>query len=95
MENTADIKCPGCGSSRLCRYGKTAAGRQKWRCVEGGCRRQFVPGSTHLLDQGEKDAVLRLLATGFSPRKIQEAFPKISKRWIYELKRRIDFDRER
>jgi transposase-like protein len=99
MMTIDDLKCPSCKGSKLARYGKTAAGLQKYRCLEASCRRQFVAGSDYLIDQDVKDLVLRLLAQGVDPPKIHEALnpagaadearKKISLRWIYQLKRKM------
>jgi len=77
------------------RYGKTDAGLQKYRCLEGGCRRQFVPGSDHLLDPDKKAVALRLLEAGVAPAKIREGIPEISLRWLYELRKRLKRDQQR
>ena len=85
------VNCPSCGGTKLARYGKTAAGLQKYRCLDGsgiGCRRQFVAGSDHLIDPDKKKIILALLAQDTPPKKIKAAVPGISLRWIYELKRR-------
>ena len=84
------ISCPDCGSARLEKYGKTAAGLQKYRCSLPECRRQFVAGSDHLVDASTKDIVLKLLAQGIPPAKITKIVAGISLRWIYELKRRTE-----
>ncbi len=99
MMTTDNLKCPSCKSTNLARYGKTAAGLQKYRCLETNCRRQFVAGSDYLIDQDVKALVLRLLAQGVEPPKIREALnpagatdetrKKISLRWIYQLKRKL------
>lgn len=86
-----DVRCPDCGGSKLQRYGTTKAGRQKYRCRDergAGCRRQFVAGSLHLIDPEKKKIAQALLAQGIKPKKIHVAVPEISRRWLYELKRR-------
>ena len=83
--------CPDCKGTRLQRYGKTAAGLQKYRCLDEfgrKCRRQFVAGSTHLIDPGKKKIILALLAQDTPPKKIKAAVEGISLRWIYALRRR-------
>jgi len=85
--------CPGCSSTSLLRWGRGAAGRQKYRCRD--CGRQFVPGSEHLLEPAKKAIVLNLISAGVEPSKIREAIPDISLRWIYELRRRMNRDRQR
>ena len=84
--------CPDCKGTRLQRYGKTSAGLQKYRCLDEhgtGCRRQFVSGSDHLIDPEKKKAILALLRQMISPKTIAAVYPEVSKRWIYELKKRI------
>ena len=86
------VNCPDCKGTKLMRYGKTKAGLQKYRCLDEkgvGCRRQFVAGSGHLIDPGKKKIVMDLLAQGIRPKKIMAAVPGISKRWIYELRRKV------
>ncbi len=83
------VKCPGCGSELLQKYGKTPAGKQKYRCMQENCRRQFVAGSTHRIDQGVKDIVIGLLKQNVSPAKISKSVPGISLRRIRELRREI------
>jgi transposase-like protein len=86
----ADFSCPTCRGTRLERYGKTAAGLQKHRCLVPGCRRQFVGGSDHLIDRGTRAIAENLLLEGISPAKVAKALEgKISARWIYELARRM------
>ena len=75
------------------KYGKTSTGRQKYKCLDPGCRRQFVYGSTHLVDAETKRFVINFLAQGIAPTKIRKAVPGISLRWIYELGRRMKNDR--
>lgn len=93
-----DVSCPECGGKKLARYGKTAAGLQKYLCLtlsrrtaDGKpfeCRRQFVAGSTHMIDPDKKRIARELLAQGIPPKKIKAAVPEISLRWLYELRRR-------
>lgn len=88
-----DVSCPDCKGTRLQRYGKTAAGLQKYRCLDGrgiGCRRQFVAGSDRLIDPDERKVLDALLAADTPAKKIKAALPGISLRWIYELKRRAN-----
>ena len=80
------MKCPSCDRSRLTRFGKTKAGKQKFRCQD--CGRQFVEGSDHLLDPEAKAIVMGLLSSGVSPVKINAAIPSVSLRSIYGLRRR-------
>lgn len=82
------LSCPQCHGIKLSRYGKTAAGRQKYRCLNPACRRQFVPFSDHFLDPETKKIVLSLLSAGVEPVQIHRAVPEVSLRWIYELRRR-------
>ena len=83
-----DVPCPKCGLLNLRKYGKTRAGRQKYRCSNPGCRRQFVAGSDHLLDPKVKDRVEKLLSAGEHPVRISQAEAGVSLRWIYELRRK-------
>ncbi len=87
--SAADVKCPDCDSVRLSRYGKTHAGLQKYRCLELGCRRQFVAGSDHAVDPETRARVEKLLAAGVKPPQIAQAETGISLRWIYELRRKM------
>jgi transposase-like protein len=84
--------CPACGSFKLAKNGKTPAGLQKFRCLDGrniGCHRQFVAGSDHAVNPVIRSIVVKLLAGKVKPGTIHKAVPGISPRWIYELKRRI------
>lgn len=81
------VVCPSCGGATLAKYGKAPSGAQKYRCLNGECSRQFVAGSTHLIDPTVKNIVLGLLAEGVPPAKIQRAVKSVSRRWIYELRR--------
>ena len=100
----ADVICPDCRGTGLEKYGKTKAGLQKYRCLNQDCRRQFVNGSEHRVDEKTKALVKQLLAAGTDPRVINQALrgadedeskPPISLRWIYELRRRMKHDRKR
>jgi len=82
-------KCPTCGRDRLTRYGRTKAGLQKYRCLSASCGRQFVAGSEHRVDPEQKRVALGLLSNGVPPKTIAKAMPGISRRWLYELRRRI------
>ena len=92
------VTCPECGGAKLARYGKTAAGLQKYLCrslsrktADGKhfeCRRQFVAGSTRLIDPDRKRIALELLAQKVDPVKIKAAVPEISLRWLYKLRKR-------
>jgi transposase-like protein len=84
-----EVRCPDCGSGRLCRYGKTEAGKQKYRCLEPNCHRQFVAGSDHLMSRETRKLVEGLLAQDIHPKKIASAIPGISLRWLCELRRRM------
>lgn len=85
-----DIRCPSCGGTKLGKYGRTKAGRQKFRCLNHCCRRQFVSGSDHFIDRGTKAIAESLLLEGISPARVAKALDgKISARWIYELARRM------
>jgi hypothetical protein len=68
------------------------------------CCRQFVHGSDHRIDEKTKAMVKRLLSGKVAPDAIIKALtpegdvdkkPLISKRWIYELKRRMKHGRQR
>ena len=83
-----EIICPDCGSARLEKYGKTPAGLQKYRCQLPHCRRQFTPGSDHLIDAYKKNIVLKLLEQQMPAAKIIKVVAGVSLRWVYELKRR-------
>jgi transposase-like protein len=92
------VKCPVCGVGRwVVKYGKTPAGKQKYKCKAPGvlasstftsCGRQFVAGSDHFITPETKGVVLKLLAAGVHPTAIADSMRDISLRWIYELKRR-------
>jgi len=90
-----DIGCPECSGTRLARYGKTLAGKQKYKCGDPKCRHQFVADSDHLIDPTVKDRVIKLLSANVHPTQIAEAETGISLRWIYELRRRMKNDRRR
>ncbi|MBN1545724.1 MAG: IS1 family transposase [Syntrophaceae bacterium] len=62
------VTCPKCGGRKLEKYGKTKVGKQKYRCLR--CRRQFVPGSAHLLDPEIKRIVEKSLAENIRPKKV-------------------------
>ena len=84
--------CPACGSSRLAKNGRTTAGLQRFKCLDGldkGCHRQFVTGSDHTVNPGIKSIVMKLLAEKVKSGTIHRSVPGISLRWICELKRRI------
>ena len=90
-ENRTDsppVQCPACGASRLVKYGRTAAGLQKYRCIDAKCRRQFVFGSRHLIDSRTKAIAMNMIDAGIPPGKIAEAVPEISRSWINQLRRR-------
>ena len=90
MGEDNSVRCPNCGGLLFEKYGKTKAGKQKLRCLEPTCRRQFTLGSDHLLDPEKKKSIETLLANGIAPKKIKEAFPKdVSLRWLFELRRKI------
>ena len=89
--------CPDCGGM-VQKYGKTAAGAQRYRCQVEGCRRQFVPGADHLIDPDTKKIVMRMINEDVHPRKIYRAVngdepEKISLQWIYKLRRKVLNDR--
>ena len=88
----ADVTCPDCQGTKLERYGKTRAGLQKYRCLASGCRRQFVAGSNHLIDPEVKAAIMKLLEAKASPAQVKAAWPDISLRWIYSLRRKLRND---
>ena len=92
MTTEQGIECPSCQGKGLTKFGKTVAGRQKYRCV--ACGRQFVAGSVHLLTPETKEIVMGLLSSGVSPVHIKAAIPSVSLRWIYELRRRARHDRQ-
>jgi len=87
-EATTTPACPGCSGTSCLRWGRGAAGRQKYRCR--GCGRQFVEGSDHLIDPETKAIVTRLLLAGVAPKQVKEAVPNISLRWIYYLKKQVN-----
>lgn len=87
--NGEKVTCPNCGGERLQKYGKTTAGRQKYRCQQENCGRQFVAGSTHRIDQGIKDIVMGLLRQNVTPAQIAKSVPGISLRRIRELRREM------
>ena len=90
-ENQTDsppVQCPACGASRLVKYGRTAAGLQKYRCIDAKCRRQFVFGSRHLIDSRTKAIAMNMIDAGIPPGKIAESVPEISRSWINQLRRR-------
>lgn len=91
------LSCPACHGTRLIKYGRTAAGLQKYRCEAASCRHQFVAGSDHLVDQETKQLVMRMLAAGIDPKKIHQALPEgeISLGWIYKLRRKMRADERR
>ncbi len=84
-----NVNCPDCKDTRVVKYGKTAAGLQKYRCVYPGCRRQFVAGSDHMIDPETKYRVEKLLYADVHPTQIAKAETGISLRWIYELRKRM------
>lgn len=92
MNDDQNIKiiCPDCGGDQLQKFGKTKAGRQKYRCLNSGCRRQFVHGSAFSVPTDIKTKVMALLDQNVNPQKIYAAFSEdISLRWIYQLRRRM------
>jgi transposase-like protein len=98
-DNATKIICPDCGSSGLQKYGTTKSGKQKYRCAVIGCRRQFVPGSDHLINPELKSIIIGMIAADIHPRKIYKSVnpdgeEKISLRWIYKLRRRMKNDRQ-
>jgi len=88
LRESPSLVCPSCKCADLAKYGKTKAGLQKYRCRRELCGRQFVAGSTHLIDPKVKTMVLNMIAVGVSTKKISQAVPGLSRRWIQELKRR-------
>jgi len=95
---TDQVTCPECASTQAQKYGKTPGGAQRYRCLNSKCRRQFVPGSDHLITPEIKSMVMRMINADVHPRIIYQAVndqgkEKISLRWIYKLKRRIVNDR--
>ena len=83
-------RCPKCGGYNTQKFGWTAGRkRQKWKCRDRSCGRQFVEGSDHLINPDVKRTVLNLLAAGTKPQQIARALP-ISLRWVQELKRRMN-----
>jgi transposase-like protein len=83
------LKCPECGGERLEKYGRTSAGRQKLRCLDADCRRQFVVGSTRMIHPQTRALVERSIKAKIPPPQIKEVVSGISLRWIYELRRRM------
>jgi transposase-like protein len=88
IREAPSLVCPSCLGTDLAKYGRTKAGLQKYRCRRELCGRQFVAGSTHLLDPKVKTMVMNLIAAGLSTKYISTAVPGLSRRWIRELKRR-------
>ena len=87
---TVPLLCPDCGSSELSKNGKTPAGQQRMKCLDGrgvGCHRQFVAGSDCMVHPLIKHIVKNLLAEKIKPSTIHGAVPGISIRWIYEMRR--------
>lgn len=80
-------KCQSYKSSRLTRFGKTKAGKQKLRCLD--CGRQFVEGSDHLIDPETREIMTGLQLAGVKPSQIAKAVPRISLRWIYNLRKQV------
>jgi len=95
MNDIVNISCPECKGTRLAKYGKTAAGKQKYKCYALACRHQFVADSDHLVNPEVKDRVIKLLTAKVHPTQIAKAEEGISLRWIYELRRRMKNDQRR
>lgn len=83
------IKCIECGDERLQKYGKTKAGRQKYRCLNPECRHQFVGESIHRINPEKKRMAVSLLTDNVSPAAISRA-TGISIRWLNELRGKIN-----
>ena len=63
-----DVRCPGCGSNWMRKYGH-AAGRQAYRC--GDCGRRSTPGGAYCRPGPEvKERALAMYAEGSSLRAI-------------------------
>jgi len=87
-----ELRCPDCGGNTLILYGKTKAGKQKYKCKNPDCVRQFVAESTHLIDPRDMDTILRMLAAKFAPTIIKTAVPDVSLSRIYQLRRKAQND---
>ncbi|MGA2332593.1 MAG: hypothetical protein ABSG75_12610 [Syntrophales bacterium] len=91
----AQLECPSCHGTSLVKHGKSPGTcRQKYRCLNPGCRRQFVAGSDHLVDPEVKARVIEQLVKGIPPKKIaqdvsHEGLSQISMRWVYGLRTKI------
>lgn len=75
------VSCPSCTGTKLQRYGKTAAGLQKYKCLDGlgvGCKRQFVTGSDRRIDKTTRETVLPFLSENVKVKSIKVAAPRIS-----------------
>lgn len=55
----------------------------------GECGRQFVVDAKRGVDTKTIEVVVGLLRAGVKPAQIAQAVQGISRRWIYELRRRI------
>jgi IS30 family transposase len=94
----AQVECPSCHGINLVKNGKSPGTcRQKYLCLNPGCRRQFTAGSNHLIDPKIKTLIIEQLARGMAPIKIvqylsyggKDGRSQISIRWIYELRRKM------
>jgi transposase-like protein len=90
IDKINDNKCPACKGVKVQKYGRTKTGVQKYRCLNLGCRRQFVGASDRPVDPDTKDKIIKLLSENVHPKIIHKTFSdSISLRWIYELRRRM------
>jgi hypothetical protein len=90
------VKCPECGGTRLQSYGRTPAGKRKFRCLtpgadgdprQGPCGRQFVWPQETGVPEETRTKIMALLASGTSVSVIHQVFPEVSVRWIYKQRR--------
>ena len=63
------------------KYGRTAVGTQKYRCLNLLCKRQFDPNAKHI-PPAIKEIVQQLIADGVPTVKIHKAVKTVSRRWI-------------
>jgi insertion element IS1 protein InsB len=73
------LTCPNCTSGKIIKFGKTKYGKQKHSCKD--CGRQFVAGSTHLIDELRRGQIRRLLQERISLRGISRAM-QVSMTWL-------------
>jgi transposase-like protein len=84
------VICPHChtGGNNITKHGKTRDGRQKYRCHT--CRKQFLFYLRRQpIDEKTRRVIGHLLREEVSPAIIARAIPDVSRRWIYELRKRM------